>query len=228
MIAYCERLPREVIAVGRPVTRPPPHRSRRAGCSHRALQQDSLPQVGFCLQGCRPRLGSSTDPWACDFEALQDCSVALPGITVAWATPVAPRAHHPHGTVEELFPAGGVPMDAVVMGGPAACGGQPLDEHGQPEVAGLLAPRGAALQGAAALRPCGPAVAGLLPLAGLAPPQRQPENLQAGFLGVSVPPARDDPRRGRRPFPAACLSSCPPPFVEACRVPWFCERAHTI
>jgi hypothetical protein len=34
----------DVIAVGRPVTQPPPHRSRRAVFSHRALQEYSLPQ----------------------------------------------------------------------------------------------------------------------------------------------------------------------------------------
>jgi hypothetical protein len=34
------------IAVGQPVTRLPPHRSRRAVFSHRALQEDSHPQYG--------------------------------------------------------------------------------------------------------------------------------------------------------------------------------------
>jgi hypothetical protein len=38
---------RLVIAVGRPVTRPPPHRSRRAVFSHRALQVYSRPQSGL-------------------------------------------------------------------------------------------------------------------------------------------------------------------------------------
>src|SRR5713101_437449 len=113
------------IAVGRPVTRPPPHRSRRAVVSHRALQQYSLPQVGLCLKGCLPRLGSSNDPWSGDFAALQSCFVALPGITVALATPVEPLEQQPHGTVEELFQAGGVPMDSVVIVVPAEFGVQP-------------------------------------------------------------------------------------------------------
>src|SRR5712691_10216559 len=33
---------RSTIAVGRPVTRPPPHRSRRAELPHRALRSDAL------------------------------------------------------------------------------------------------------------------------------------------------------------------------------------------
>ena len=58
------------IAVGPPVTRRPPHRSRRAVFSHRALQKYSLPQVGLDLEGCLSRLGSSYDPWSGNFEAL--------------------------------------------------------------------------------------------------------------------------------------------------------------
>src|SRR5207247_10059773 len=85
------------IAVGPPVTQRPPHRSRRAVFPHRALQQYSLPQVGLSLEGCLPRLGSSNDPWSGNFEALQDCCVALPRVTVALATPVKPLQQNPYG-----------------------------------------------------------------------------------------------------------------------------------
>ena len=38
---------RGAIAVGRPVTRPPPHRSRRAELPHRALRSDSLSHAAY-------------------------------------------------------------------------------------------------------------------------------------------------------------------------------------
>src|SRR5215831_16479387 len=96
------------IAVGRPVTRPPPPRSRRAVFSHRALQEYSLPQVGLGLEGCLARLGSSNDPWSGNFEALQYAVVALPGVTVTLATPIEPLPQNPYGFVEALLQTGGV------------------------------------------------------------------------------------------------------------------------
>jgi len=147
---------------------------------------------------------------------------------VALATPVEPLEQHPQGTVAELLQAGGVPMDSVVIVAPAECGVPPLEEPWPPEVAVLLAPRGAALQGAAECLPCGPAFAVLLPRAVLAPPTRKPENLAAGLPSVSVPTARDDPRLGSRQFQSAFLSSFPQHFVEAFRIPLFFKRAHEI
>jgi hypothetical protein len=119
------------IAVGRPVTQPPPHGSRRAVFSHRALQSYSLPQVGLGLEDCLSRRGSSTDPWAGHFAALQDFVVALPGVPVAWTTPIEPLSQNPYGFVEELLQAGSIPVDSVVIGGPTELGVQPLDKHGQ-------------------------------------------------------------------------------------------------
>ena len=79
-----------------------------------------------------PRLWSSNDPWSGNFEALQDFFVALPRITVALATPVEPLQQNPHGAVEELFQAGGVPVDSVVIVVPAEFGVQPLEEYWEP------------------------------------------------------------------------------------------------
>lgn len=116
------------IAVGRPVTRPPPHRSRRAGFSHRALQSYSLPQVGLGHDGYLSRLGSSYDPWSGNVEVLQDFVVALPGVTVALTPPIEPLAQHPYGFVEKLLQAGGIPVDSVVMVVPTKCGVQPREK----------------------------------------------------------------------------------------------------
>src|SRR4249920_1792848 len=62
---------RDIIAVGRPVTRPPPHRSRRAVFSHRALQKYSLPHVGLSHQDCLLWPWPPNHPWAFDLEVLE-------------------------------------------------------------------------------------------------------------------------------------------------------------
>ena len=116
------------IAVGLPVTRRPPPRARRAVFSRRVLQQDSLLQVGLRREGYLARLGSSNDPWAGHFAALQDHCVALPRVTVALALPVEPLQENPHGAVEERWQAGCVPMDSGVVGIPTEFGIQPLEE----------------------------------------------------------------------------------------------------
>ena len=87
-----------------------------------------------------PRLGSSYDPWSGDLKALQHFCVALPGVTVALATPVEPLQQNPSGPVEELFQAGGIPVDSVVIVVSTEFGVQPLEEYRKPEVPILLAP----------------------------------------------------------------------------------------
>ena len=175
------------------MTCPPPHRSRRAVFSHRALQPYSLPQVGLCRTGSLSRLGSSNDPWSGNFQALQYCGVAWPGVTVPLATPIEPLQHNPYGCVEELWQAGGVSMDSVVVGIPTEFSVEPLAQYGQPEVAILLTPRGEALERGAAFLPCGPAFEVLLPLAILSPPQLDPQKLEPGLPCEAVPPACHEP-----------------------------------
>jgi hypothetical protein len=58
---------------------------------------------GLDRAGGLSRLGSSNDPWSGNFEVLQDCSVALPGITMALATPIKPLQQNPYGFVEEFL-----------------------------------------------------------------------------------------------------------------------------
>ena len=135
------------IAVGRPVTRPPPHRSRRAVFSHRALQEDSLPQVGLGLEGCLSRLGSSNDPWSGNLKALQYCGVALPGITVALATPIEPLHQDTYGSVKELLQTGSIPVHSIVIGVPTELAMQPLKQRAEPQMPVLFTPRRETLQG---------------------------------------------------------------------------------
>jgi hypothetical protein len=105
---------------------------------------------------------------------------------------------------------------------------QPLEEPWQPEVAMLLAPRGAALQGPAECLAGGAALEVIFPLAGLAPSQRKPEQLAADFSCVSVPTERDAPCLGVRQFPSALPSPLPQLIVAAFRLCVVFERAHDI
>jgi hypothetical protein len=147
---------------------------------------------------------------------------------VALATPVEPLQQHPYGAVEELFQAGGVPVDSVVVVIPTEFRVQPLEEPWQPEVAILLAPRGEALHRGAEFLAGRAAREVILPLAVLASSQLKPQNLEAGFPGESVPTDRDDPCLGARPFQSELLSPLPKPFVEAFRIGLVFECAHEI
>jgi hypothetical protein len=216
---------RTVIAVGPPVTRRPPPRSRPAVCSPRALQQYSRPQVGCGREGGLPRLWSSNDPGSGHGDARQYGLVAWPRVTVALATPVEPLPQHPSGAGEERFQAGGVPVDSGGVGRPTKVRVQPLAEHWHPEVASLLAPRGAALPRGAAVRAGRAALAGSWPLAVLAPANLQPQNRDAGCPGESGPTARDEPGLGARPFPSERRSPWPQPVVDGFRLGVVCERA---
>src|SRR5260370_1423740 len=82
------------IAVGRPVTRPPPHRSRRAVFSHRALQTYSLPHVGLSHQDCLLWPWPPNNPWAFDLEVLEYFCVAVPVVATSLATPTEPLHQH--------------------------------------------------------------------------------------------------------------------------------------
>jgi hypothetical protein len=97
---------------------------------------------------------------------------------VALATPVEPLQQNPYGAVEELFQAGGVPVDSVVVVRPTQFGVPPLEEHWQPEGAILLAPRCEALPRGAEFLAGRAALERILPLAVLAPSTLKPQTLE--------------------------------------------------
>ena len=141
---------------------------------------------------------------------------------------MAPREHHPYGFVAALLPAGSSPVDAVVMGGPTAGGVQPLAQHGQSSRTMLLAPRWEAPQSAPECRAGGAPREVRLPLAGLAPPPRAAQHLEAPFACLAVPTARDAPCLGTRQLQAALLPPSPQHVVEAVRICVVCARAAAI
>jgi hypothetical protein len=128
------------------------------------------------------------------------------------ATPIEPLQQNPYGFVEELFQAGDVPVDSVVVVISTEFGVQPLEEHWQPEVAILLAPRGEALESSAEFLAGRAALEVLCPLAILAPSKLKPQKLEAGF------PARRCRLNGMIRVLAADSSS--PNFSSRCPSTW--------
>src|SRR5712692_2191881 len=117
------------IAVGRPVTRPLPHRSRRAVFSHRALQTYSLPHVGLSHQDCLLWPWPPNNPWAFDLEVLEYFCVAVPVVATSLATPIEPLHQDTYGSVKELLQTGSIPVHSVVIVVPTELDIQPLKHH---------------------------------------------------------------------------------------------------
>jgi hypothetical protein len=210
------------------VTRPPPHRSRRAVFSHRALQEYSPPPSGRSLGSCHSGLRSPNDPWSLDAQAREQLFVARPGVTAPLATPVEPCLQDPHGAGEELFEAGEVAVYPVVVVGPPALGMHPRKQPSPTQLSVLLTPWGEARQGVPLRLPRGPASEMVFPRSILPPATREPQKLEAGLLGRAWPTARDDPRLLRRPLPSACPEPLAQRLVEAVRLCLMRKRTHTI
>jgi hypothetical protein len=117
-----------VIAVGRPVTRPPPHRSRRAVFSHRARQVYSRPPSGRNLRGGQAGLRAPNDPWSVDGEGRQPRGVARPVVAAPWAAPIEPRLQDPEDLGAARLESGTVAGHSVVVVGPAALGMAPRQQ----------------------------------------------------------------------------------------------------
>jgi len=80
-----------IIAVGLPVTRQPPHKSRRAELPHRAFQKYSHPQKA--LSQTEGNFRQSTfratyDMWVCNAKLFHQLLEANPIVTLALATPI--------------------------------------------------------------------------------------------------------------------------------------------
>ena len=112
------------IAVERPVTRPPLHRSRRAVFPHRALQEDSLPPVGSHCPPCVSRLRSRHDVRLFYLKVTEQFTEACPRVTLFMAATIQPFEQNLHGLLVELIQAGVVAVDALVVVGPAQFGVQ--------------------------------------------------------------------------------------------------------
>ena len=180
------------------MTRPPPHRSRRAVFSHRALQVDSRPQSGRGLRGGHAGLRSPNDPWSCYLKALDQLLVAGPVVAAPLATPVELLLKDTHGAVEELLKTGKVAVDPVVVVVSTELGIQSCKQHWPTLMSVRLAPLGEALQGVPSLLPRGPAVEMVVPRPILPPATLETQKLEAGLCYRWLPTTRDHSRLLRR------------------------------
>ena len=183
------------IAVGRPVTRPPPHRSRRAVFSHRALQTDSLPQVGVSHQDGLLWPWPPNHPWAFDLAVLEDVLGAVPVGATSLATPLEPRPQATSGAVKALGQTGRLPVHSVVMVGPTERARPPRTHHAEPQRPVRFPPRRATRQGVPELLARGAACARRCARPILAPMTRTPQQLAPRWGGGGTSPARPPPCR---------------------------------
>jgi len=112
---FCAHCARAGIAVGRPVTRLSPHRSRRVVFSHQALQEYSLPQSGLSPRNSHPRLRSSSDAWLLYLKVVKQFPKAYPIVAPSLTATIESLEQYPHGTVVELVQAGMVAVHAIVV-----------------------------------------------------------------------------------------------------------------
>src|SRR5262245_57948467 len=135
-----------VIAVGRPVTRPPPHRSRRAVFPHRALQEYSLPQSSLGTPGGQSRRRTPDDVRTFHPEVVQQVPKPGPRIAPSLAATIEPFEQDSHHTGEEFLQAGRVTVDAIVVVVAPQLGVQLPEQILQPVATLLLAPVGYPLE----------------------------------------------------------------------------------
>jgi hypothetical protein len=219
---------RTVIAVGRPVTRPPPHRSRRAVFPHRALQEYSLPQSSLGTPSGHSRRRTPDDVRALNPEVVQQVSKPGPRIAPPLTATIEPFEQDAHHTGEELMQAGRVPVDAIVVVVAPQLSVQLPAQILQPVATLLFAPLGDPLERVSQLLARCPALE-----VGLARPVSPPAKLKAqkvdaGMAGHLLPGERDHPRLVRRPLQPAFAQPLAQLPVEPLRVGLLLERAHDI
>ena len=210
------------------MTRRPPHRSRRAVCSHRALPAYARPPSGRDPGSGPPGRGAPTKPWSRDLTARAPLLIASPGVTAPVATPMAPLLQEPHGAEDALVEAGNVAVAPVVVVVPPALGLEPRQQPPPTLLSGRLAPWGDARQRGPARRPRGPAVELVLPLPSLPPAQLAPQPLDAGLGSRWVPTKRAHSRLLRRQLPSDVSEPLASRLGEACGVCLLLTRPHTI
>ena len=218
----------KVIAVGRPVAQPPPHRSRRAVFPHRALQADSRPQSGLGTPS-GPSRRRTPDAGRTRHPAVVP-QVPNPGPRIAppLAATMAPCAQEASHTGAARLQAGRVPVDARVVGVSPPLGVY-LPAPVLPPLATLrLAPVGSPLARVSPRLARRTALAVGLARPGSPPATRTAQNVDAGMAGHRRPGARDPPRLTHGPFPSDLATPLAPRPVTPLRVGLLGARAHAI
>src|SRR5437588_1744592 len=206
-----------MIAVGLPVTRQPPHRSRRAVFPHRALREYSLPHEDSATDGHQAGFGATDDSWSYQCEVMTQSMIAVPGVTGALTAPIQPLQMQPLQLMEELVQAGVVAVHSVVVVITSELGIQPPKLFLHPQMAILFAPFGCPLERAAKLLSRGAPLKTCLSLAVCTPTKIEAQKVKAGFT-AAVATKRYDPRLCRRDCQPELLQAFLQFAVEALRI----------
>jgi hypothetical protein len=128
------------------VTRPPPHRSRRAVFPHRALQADALPQSGLCAPRDPSPCRAPDEARPFDRNVAEPCDAAGPRGASPRAAAIHPREPGSPGAVEALWQAGIVALHAIVAVVPPPFGVQGPDQVPPPATTRVPTPGGDLLE----------------------------------------------------------------------------------
>ena len=197
------------------MTRPPPHRSRRAVFPHRALQTASRPPSGR---------GRRSDPSPCrapdearpfDRHVAEPFGNACPRVTPPLAAAIQPRAQDPSGPGDARLPARIVALHAIGAVIPPPFGVQVLAHVPPPTTPRVPTPGGDRLARVPPLL----ARRAALPL-GRAHPLGAPAHLTAADVNTGaapgvLPPARDHPGLVRCHLPSTLAPPWPPLLLAA-------------
>ena len=176
----------EAIAVGPPVTRRPPHGSRRAVFPHRALQSSSLPHASSGQRSCLAPLWIPHNPWPRYLEVLQESREALPVVAGPLTPPIQPLQEYTYYAIEELLETRAVPVHSVVAVIPPEFAVYLREQLAESPMAILSTPLGEALQGRPQFRARRAPLQMRLPRAIPPPVQLKPQELKASLAGRLV------------------------------------------
>jgi hypothetical protein len=210
------------------VTRPPPHRSRRAVFPHRALQADSLPPCGLGFHSRLTRVRAPDAARPCDLQVAKPLDQTGPRVAPPRAAAIQPRAQDPPGRAAERLPAGGVAVHAIIAVVTPPCDVQVPAHVPDPAATRFPAPGGAPR---ARVPPCLARRTALqrgLATAIRPPATRTAQNVEPGAAtGVPVTP-RHHPRLGHGHLQPTRAEPWPQRLRAAVGRCLIVKRGHTI
>ena len=192
----------QAIAVGRPVTRPPP--AQIPACGMTAPGSATCFACARGVSASRGRSGARwrRNAWSCHGALLQPVRASRPGIPGRLPPAMPPWVQPPRAVGEARGTARRVAAPPSVLGLPTAWTLACLPQGRQARVPRLVDPGGAGAPRVLPPRPCGPTREPSLAGAVRAPHTRQAQEVQATWGVVRGPPAPQPSRRLRGPLEA--------------------------
>jgi hypothetical protein len=210
------------------VTRPPPPRSRRAVCPHRALQADARPPFGLGFHRRLARVRAPDEARPFELNGAKQLAKTCPRVAPPRAAAIHPLAQDPHGLAAALWPAGGVAVHAILAVVTPPCAVQVPAHVPDPAATRFPAPGGEPRARVPPLLARRTALQMGLATASRPPATRPAQNVDTGAAtGVPVTP-RTHPRLVHGPLPPTRAEPWPQLLREAVGRFLIWQRGHQI